>query len=130
MIARDFCPICNKQLKHIKRVYHPCPILNKPRLSFIESVCNISSNIENSTTHQYYQISSMYLDLYFEKINFTQKSFEIEVNYVLSNTQISYFVKSGHIGEPTTIKYDYIFELDYPDLEKTLKKIKTLALFI
>ncbi len=78
-----------------------------------------------------------------QSIEFPDKNYKIEINYVLYNTQLTYFNKPDiHcVSQPgpysptpeppkLIVLKNRLVDLDYPELTTALKKIKTLALFL
>jgi hypothetical protein len=84
-------------------------------------------------SHVFFQITSLYNELLVEKICFPRDNFEIDVNYVLTSTILTYFnssTLSNYVENDKVVLKNRLVTLDYPDLIKARKKIKTLALFI
>src|SRR5271156_1631850 len=106
--SHEKCPVCGKDLLHSKRLNQLCIVLNM-KMSFVESVCNNvveppADEIEYPQ-HLFFQVTSLYGELLYEKINFPFKSFEIEVNYTKISKQsvITYFsVNANHTVPPPT----------------------------
>ena len=80
-------------------------------------------------SHLFFQISDLYGERLFEKINFPEKSVEIEVNYVLHLTTLNYFERPPYTEFKTIKLENRLIELDYPDLKNIINKIKTIGLF-
>jgi len=143
--SHEVCPICNKKIHHIKCISKKCPILNIDSLSFIESICNnvdttiIDKKIEHSI-HLFFEITSLYGELLYMKVNFPyyNSGVDVEVNYSLHKSTITYFNKPifdknkfriNKFAEILVLE-NRLLELDFPTLEKTIKKIKTIAPFL
>ncbi len=140
----DKCPVCRGDFVNAKYLAKPCPLLSKNNFSFVESICNQVNFLQTDTDypyHAYFQITSLYGELLFQKIDLLMYTASIEVNYVLDQTVITYLPKADiHCitlpnnntpkqPEKITIQGKKV-ELDYPLLRKTINKIKTLAPFI
>jgi hypothetical protein len=133
--SHEKCPVCDITLKHNPRINRPAPIINQTKPGFyVESNCN-----NDMTFHLFFQLSSKEGELLVEKITFPQLGREIEVNYTLNKTVLIYWclprfdpqTKKWVHGEPTRVEIkDNLVSLDYPTLDKAVKKIKTLALFL
>ena len=134
--SHDMCPICNNPLKHIVGINKAAPIINKKELGYyVESTC---ANRDN-TFHIFYQFTSKEGELLVEKIQFPQEGMEIEVNYALNRTMMTFFSKPkwdyvnkkwDHGSAESIELKDRLVALDYPKLEKATKKIKSLAIFL
>lgn len=133
--AYETCPICHQAMIHSKRLNKSCPLIEKDKFSYVESVCNHTSTDKNNDmpSHVFFQITSLYNELLVEKICFPRDNFEIDVNYVLTSTILTYFnssTLSNYVENDKVVLKNRLVTLDYPDLIKARKKIKTLALFI
>jgi len=132
----EICPVCHSNMIHSKHINKNCPLIEKDKFSYVESICNQSSTDKNNDMpdHIFFQITSLYNELLLEKIHFPRPkdNFEITVNYVLASTILTYFNSStlaNYKGNENVI-LNRIITLDYPDLIKARNKIKTLVLFI
>jgi hypothetical protein len=142
MKSYENCPVCQRCLIHSKRICRKCTIARGQILSFVESVCNQCNNSDavlglskinhDLPNHIFFQVSSLYGNLLFEKVYFPPKCIEVEVNYVLSLSKLIYLptnaLSDRHFTE--VVLNGYLIKLDYPLLEKTQKRIKTLAAFV
>lgn len=144
--SHERCPICQKDFVNAKYLAKPCAVINKTSLSYIESICNRSewtSSPSPIPEHSFFQITSLYGELLFQKILFAHLNAEVEVNYVLDESVITYFPKADihcitqinlspspfKMPEKVIVKRRR-FDLDFPFLSKTINKIKTLAPFL
>ena len=130
--SHQICPVCQKQLINSTKLAQSCPLINKFRFSFIESICN-HSNISDCgyhlPSHLFFQISDLYEERLLEKISFPEKYVEIEVNYILHLTTLNYFERPPSTEFKTIKLENRLIELDYPDLKNVINKIKTIGLF-
>jgi hypothetical protein len=134
--SHEKCPVCGKDLLHAKYLNQLCVVLSQ-KTSFVESVCNQMADPPDESvypTHLFFQITSLYGALLYEKINFPYKSFEVEVNYtkIAKQSVITYFSPPNVLKSvpPTKLEINRLLELDYPKLEKVIRKVKTLAPFL
>jgi hypothetical protein len=132
----EACPICQTDLKHRPMLNKPCPLIEKDKLSFVESVCN--SKPEN-THHLYFQLTSLYKEMMCEIITFPTRGFVVEVNYVLHCSRITFWNKAKYDDTlgiwteaiPDVVELDNkLITLDYPSLDKMIRKVTNLASFL
>lgn len=133
--SHETCPVCQRELKHAKYINKKCAALDGKAISFVESVCNLVTDEEHEyPRHIFFQVTTLYKTCLMEKIQFPFDSFEVEVNYHRSNTIITYLPKpdpfAANARPLDKIEMKRLLDLDYPSLEKVIKKAKTLALFL
>lgn len=127
--SRENCPVCNKQLQHIKRLNKPCVLINKPSLSYVESVCN-TSNSPDAVGHHYFQISSLYSELLYEKVGIYDINSEVSLVYPSHKTVVRLWPQPFSNQQSEQIEFPNIWKLDYPKLEKISEKIKVIKAFL
>lgn len=133
--SHEKCPICGEEMKHAKYLNKKCLALNDKIICYVESICNRVEDQEREyRRHLFFQVTTLYGELLMEKIQFPFDSIEIEVNYHKSQSIITYLPKPDPY-RPNAVPVDKVeiprlLVLDYPKLEKTINKAKTLVLFI
>lgn len=134
--SHEKCPVCGKDLLHAKYLNQLCVVLSQ-KTSFVESICNQVKELSDESEypqHLFFQVTSLYGQLMYEKINFPSRNFEVEVNYIKVSKQsvITYFnvANSASTTPATKLEINRLLELDYPKLEKVIRKVKTLAPFL
>lgn len=121
------CPICGGELTANKYINTNCFIVNK-KLSFITNSCISYDGFVAKRSHDFYQIQSLYSDLYVERFIDRERSVGVIVDHV--NVSTKFLCKiMGHADE-IMAEYDKIVEMDYPDLTKIKFKLKTFAIFL
>ena len=116
------CPICNKTLVSSRLINKKCDLFDGKAFSYIFSSCSVDSK------HYFMQYSSLYGEILFENIMPPNAKFIVAVNYVKSNSSISY-LSSKRIESVTPIYLDRLLVLDYPSLDKIIDKANSLLLF-
>ena len=71
----------------------------------------------------------------FQKVELTQQNVSLEINYVLHESVITYLPKLNRDIDTVVLPERLVLatrlvELDFPFLEKSIKKMKTLANFL
>lgn len=133
--AHQTCPICNSEFVISKHVNERCVPLDM-KLSFIEYKCSQSKPYV-LPKHSFFQITSLYGELLFEKIYFPKNTIVIEdcdikINYVAHDTIFSYFSNKEYRrtnSEKVHIK-NRLVSMDYPHLTKAINKLKSLAMLL
>lgn len=141
--SHEICPICGKELLHSKKLNQSCAVVDHKKMSFVESICNTGSNdIEHgSPAHIFFQITSLYGCLLFQKIHLANHNFEVDINYTKHTSTITYLPRQNIFDQKTQTWItnfqpekvpleEVLLDLDYPKLEKIIKKVKTLAPFL
>ena len=141
--SHEKCPVCGKEMRHIKYLNKKCGVLNNQAVSFVESVCSDvifakdMKKVEDYPYHQFFQVTSLYGDLYFQKVQFPDKNQEININYYTKKSEMIWYgswktdpvTGEDVTTEPITASIDAIIELDYPFLERTIRRFKSLLIF-
>jgi len=136
MKAHEKCPVCQRSLNSYTHLCNKCIVTGGQILSYIEYTCNsdilnVLQGGPNNINHLFAQVSSLYGDLFFEKVYFPLKSIEVEVNYVLHLSKLIYLPKVNSNRDTTeVIVKGHLIKLDYPHLERAQKRIKNLAVFV
>ena len=137
--SHETCPICKRGMIHSNKINKECLVLDNKKMSFVESICNQTAVDNNVIQHVFFQITSLYGELLFTRVQLNNHALEITVNYPKHDSEIKYLTKayfdhktqtwSG--GNPESIKFDNtLLDLDFPDLSKTIKRAKILAPFL
>ena len=127
----EVCPLCGEGLIHSKLVRKDCPAIEKKSFSFVESLCNLSH--DDDTNHIFFQITSLYEDMYFESIAFPFKHIQVSVDYVNHVTTLMYMKKpiKFTLNPPDIISLkDTLVKIDYSDIDKTIKKVMNYRVFM
>lgn len=134
--SHEQCPICGRNFIHGKYLNKYCPVVEQI-ICYVESIYNHITQMTNIEypVHTYFQVSSLYGEMLYQKVHFPFKDMEVEVNYTKKLNTITYFSKSDiHSTQismpPDKIEIKRILELDFPHLTKILNKAKTLVLFL
>jgi len=127
--AHETCPICGGEMSAIKNINSPCFFLKEKhrRLSYITNSCIAYNDFMVKRDHDFYQIQSLYGDLYVERFLDRENSTGIIINYIEANSKILYTI-SNHV-EDIVAEYNKIIDMDYPDLIKIKHKLKTMVIF-
>ena len=140
--SHEMCPVCKGELRHIKYINKACKIAGGKAMSFVESVCNNVGDLKSTSDipiHQFFQVTSLYSERLFEKVEFPDQGRAVEVNYVLHESIMWYYPKPEfNIQDPNTkawtppekIAFKRLLTLDYPKLEKTINKFNVLVPFL
>lgn len=130
MQSHERCPVCNREMKHVQRLSRPCEIANNRTMSYLESYClndDAQNVILGIMQHDFFQVSSLYGERYFESVVFPDLKRRVEINYISTTSKISYWK-----GSPaSTLEFkNRLLEFDYPKLEKIKEKTNILAPFL
>lgn len=143
--SHEKCPVCLKDFHHAKYINKDCPIINQPKFSFVESICNRGIDFTIKTSyppHTFFQLSSLYNEMLFQKVDFPDKNVWIEINYPLHQTVLVYTPKADihcvtqpmviptPVVQPEKLILNKLIDLDFPMLEKALNKIRVFAPFL
>lgn len=137
--SHETCPICNREMIHSKKINVPCLVVDNKKMSFVESICNQTVIDNHVIEHVFFQITSLYGELLFTRVQLSNLALELTINYTKHNSEIKYLTKahfdhktqtwSG--GTPEAINFDNtLLDLDFPDLSKTIKRAQMLAPFL
>lgn len=125
------CPLCGEGLVNSKFIRRDCPAIKKKNFSFVESRCNIYHSDDSS--HIFFQIISLYGDMYCESISFPFKRIQVSIDYVNHITSLMYTKKSINFKPipPDIIDLkDTIIDIDYLNIDRTIKKVMNYRVFI
>lgn len=125
--AYEVCPICGGELTAFKQINDQCLIVGK-RLSFITNSCYSYDNFAVKRDHDFYQIQSLYGDLYVEKFVDRERSTGVIVDHVNCNTK--FVGKFNNRIDEVMAEYNKVVDMDYPNLTNIRRKLKTLSIFL
>lgn len=136
--AHEICPICNEAIRHIKYINKTCHILDNKKMSFVESVCNqpdVMSDNKPYPIHLFFQVTSLYGELLYQKVQLITHNFEADVNYPLHKSSFLLMAKPDIYATtytpPDIVKLDNrLLEFDFPNLEKLINKANTCKMFL
>lgn len=132
MIVRphNHCPVCGNIFCHsAKYLQTKCYVLNNKKLSFVEYICD--GIRDTFTQHVFFQIISLYDDLYYECVSLPENNIEVAVDYVNNITFLIYLRNKTPANRSETMELkNTIIELDYPKLEKVIQKVNTYKPFL
>lgn len=139
--SHETCPICGKGLLHSKKLNQPCAVVDNKKMSFVESICNTNNTDINQEFphHIFFQVTSLYGELLYQKIDLIKYNCEVDINYTSHSSQLKYLkpsrwnegTQTWQGGQIDVVPLEnFLLDFDYPKLEKIIKKVKTLAPFL
>lgn len=128
LTSYENCPVCNKRLRFFKRINTKCPLLaGTSKMSFLEGICN---DPIGGIEHNFFQITSLYGEKLFEKIGILAINSEVEINYHLHKSVITYFSNKAISYPPEKIEVSKLIELDYSSIDAIANRIKKFKIFL
>lgn len=144
-ILNKKCPICNSEMISNRFINEPISnhffFVDKDKTSFIFYSCNlpdIKSDNRSYPIHTYSLYTTLYDGIYYQGIYLVEHNLSIRNYHALYKTEIEYFSSSlepedmfNSVEETTLVTLsNRLLDFDFPNLEKAIKKAKSLAPFL